>query len=196
MLNGGQWHHTWSWWRNSKVFSPMMIMGTNATTYSSYSNPFQEWGSALSSANRDLCVPNVNPHSISFFVVSSCVRCSNIMTRLCLCVFVITVHTVNMDYSTYVGLLLYRCVDWVIQRGMLWDLVVFLCMRYPCHDNAMSDHWMSLRSSNILMGLCEVCYMLWKRGFECSYMPHDVGVVAVVNNYSSSTTLNHAILPV
>ena len=96
----------------------------------------------------------------------------------------------------YVGLLLYRCVDWVVQRGMLWYLVVFLYRRYPCHDHAMSHHWMALRSSNILMGLCEVCYMLWKQGFECSYMPHDAGVVAVVNNCSSSTTLNHAILPV
>ena len=38
--------------------------------------------------------------------------------------------------------------------------------------------------------------MLWKQGFECLYMPHDVGVVAVVNNCSSSTTLKIAILPI
>jgi hypothetical protein len=64
------WNVDGKWWtvalhlilvKKIQSFSPMMIMGTNATTYSLYSNPFQEQGSALSTANRELCIPNGHP---------------------------------------------------------------------------------------------------------------------------------------
>ena len=58
MVNGGRLHCTWSCLVNSRVFFTHDEYGTNATVVHTVflykdSNQFQEWGSALSSANRE-----------------------------------------------------------------------------------------------------------------------------------------------